>query len=128
MQDHPYVLGYVAIADPTDLDELEAATGIGEWCEARGWRLGRVIHDVAPDRGRPGLDEALDELRARHAAGLVVARLSDLADTVQQLGAILQWFAERDAFLIALDYTLDDELAGGALMAISAWERARGDG
>jgi DNA invertase Pin-like site-specific DNA recombinase len=125
MQDHPYVIGYVALSDPSSLDELEATTGIGEWCEARGWRLGRVIHDVAPDRGRPGLDEALDELRARHAAGLVVARLSDLADTVQQLGALLQWFAERDAFLLALDYALDDELDNGALLAISAWERER---
>ena len=127
MQDLPYVLGYVALADAGDIDELEAVTGIGEWCETRGWRLARVIHDIGPDRGRPGLDEALGELRTRHAAGLVVARLGDLADTVQELGALLQWFADTDAFLIALDYAPDDddELADGALTAISAWERSR---
>jgi DNA invertase Pin-like site-specific DNA recombinase len=126
MQDRQYVLGYVALADAGDVNELEAVTGIGEWCETRGWRLARVIYDIRPERGRPGLDEALDELRTRHAAGLVVARLSDLADTVQELGALLQWFADTGAFLIALDYAPDeDELADGALTAISAWERSR---
>ena len=48
MQD-PYVLGYVALADAGDVDEIEAVTGIGGWCETRGWRLARVIHDIAPD-------------------------------------------------------------------------------
>jgi DNA invertase Pin-like site-specific DNA recombinase len=123
MQDRTYVLGYIALSD---VGELETAAGIGEWCEARGWRLARVIHDVAPHRGRPGLGEALDELRAGSATGLVVARLGDLADTVQELGALLQWFADSDAFLVALDYAPDDDgLGRNAITAISAWERDR---
>ena len=60
-------------------------------------------------------------------------RLRDLADSVTELGPLLRWFAEGDAFVIALDYELDTssdpgEFAAGALVAISDWERDRVEG
>ena len=62
------------------------------------------------------------------AAGLVVARLRDLTGSVTELGPLLQWFVDADAFVIALDYELDTssrsgELAARALVEISDWER-----
>jgi DNA invertase Pin-like site-specific DNA recombinase len=126
------VIGYVLL----ESDDLAgAARAIGAWCEERGWRLAKVVHDAAPPRGRrrPGLEHALDELRAHRAAGLVVMRLCDLADTVRELGPLLRWFVEGDAFVIALDYELDTssdpgEFTAGALVAISDWERDRLEG
>jgi DNA invertase Pin-like site-specific DNA recombinase/peptidoglycan hydrolase-like protein with peptidoglycan-binding domain len=125
------VLGYVALDEGEELDA--AAHGIGVWCELRGWPLAKVVHDVPPARGRPGLQHALDEIRAGHAAGVVVRRLRDLAGSPTELGPLLQWFVEADAFVIALDYELDTssrtgELTAKALVEISHWERGRLEG
>ncbi len=101
----PTVLGYVALAEGEELDT--AGFGIGIWCEERGWSLAKIVHDVPPARGRPGLQHALDEVRAGRAAGVVVRRLRDLTGSLSELGPLLQWFVEADAFVIAIDYELD---------------------
>ena len=124
----PTVLGYVALAEGEELDT--AACGIGIWCEARGWPLAKIVHDVPPARGRPGLQHALDEVRSGRAAGVVVRRLRDLTGSLSELGPLLQWFVEADAFVIAIDYELDTssregEIAARALVEISDWERGR---
>jgi DNA invertase Pin-like site-specific DNA recombinase len=124
----PTVLGYVALAEDEDLDD--AVRAIAVWCEARGWALAKVVHDALPARGRPGLQHALDEVAAGRATGLVVERLRDLTGSVTELGPLLQWFVEADAFVIALDYELDTssragEIAARALVEVSDWERGR---
>jgi DNA invertase Pin-like site-specific DNA recombinase len=125
------VLGYVTLAEGENLDA--AARSIGVWCEARGWPLAKVVHDVPPARGRPGLQHVLDEVRAGRAAGVVVRRLRDLTDSLTDLGPLLEWFVEVEAFVIALDDELDTsshagELAAQVLVEISEWERNRVDG
>jgi DNA invertase Pin-like site-specific DNA recombinase len=131
-RERPPVIGYVLL-EGGDLGD--AAHAIDVWCEEHGWPLAKLVHDAGGARGsrRPGLDHALDELRAHRAAGLVVTRLRDLADSVTELGPLLRWFAEGDAFVIALDYELDTtsdpgEFTAGALVAISEWERERVEG
>jgi DNA invertase Pin-like site-specific DNA recombinase len=131
-RERPPVIGYVLV-DGAEL--AHAAHAIDVWCDAHGWPLAKVVHDAGDARGsrRPGLEHALDELRAHRAAGLVVSRLRDLADSVTELGPLLRWFAEGDAFVIALDYELDTtsepgEFAADALVAISDWERDRVEG
>jgi DNA invertase Pin-like site-specific DNA recombinase len=123
-RERPPVIGYVLV----ESGELAAATrAIGDWCEQRGWPLATVVHDHAGHR-REGLEHALGELRAHRAAGLVVTRLGDLADSVAELAPLLRWFAEGEAFVIALDCELDDapgELTAGAVAAICDWERDR---
>ena len=57
-------------------------------------------------------------------------RLRDLTGSVTELGPLLQWFVDADAFVIALDYELDTssrsgELAARALVEVSDWERGR---
>jgi DNA invertase Pin-like site-specific DNA recombinase len=132
------VLGYVALAAADPAGELEAAArSIGTWCEHSGWPLARVVHDAPAANGRassrPGLAHALEEVGEGRAAGLVVARLRDLTDSVAELGPLLQWFADSEAFVIALDYRLDTASAPGglaarALVEISEWERGRING
>ena len=130
----PASIGYLALARATDHDRTLDATAeaIAGWCEDRGWRLTRVVHDVetAGDRisDRPGLAYALDEIAAGRVAGLVVARLSDLTRSVTELAQLLQWLNEAEAFVIALDHELDTstsagELAAGALIEIGDWQR-----
>jgi DNA invertase Pin-like site-specific DNA recombinase len=93
-----------------------------------------VVHDALAEggrhRSRPGLAHALQEVGAGRAAGLVVARLGDLTESVAEIGPLLQWFADTEAFVIALDYRLDTGSAPGrfaawTLLEISEWERGR---
>jgi DNA invertase Pin-like site-specific DNA recombinase/peptidoglycan hydrolase-like protein with peptidoglycan-binding domain len=128
------VVGYLALTRANDHDRTldTTARAIAAWCEDRGWRLSRIVHDVesAGDRisDRPGLAYALDEIAAGRVAGLVVARLSDLTRSVTELAQLLYWLNEAEAFVIALDYELDTstaagELAAGALIEIGDWQR-----
>jgi DNA invertase Pin-like site-specific DNA recombinase len=129
------VLGYVALAWGDPAGDLEsAARSIGMWCEESGWPLATVVHDAPAESGRPrsrpGLAHALQEVAAGRAAGLVVARLRDLTESVAEIGPLLQWFADTEAFAIALDYRLDTASAPGrfaawTLVEISEWERGR---
>jgi DNA invertase Pin-like site-specific DNA recombinase len=129
------VLGYVALAWGDPAGDLEsAACSIGRWCEESDWPLARVVHDAPGESGRarsrPGLAHALEEVGAGRVAGLVVARLRDLTESVAEIGPLLQWFADSEAFVIALDYRLDTASAPGrfaawTLVEISEWERGR---
>jgi DNA invertase Pin-like site-specific DNA recombinase len=128
------VIGYLALKRGADHGRALAATteSIATWCEDRGWRLCRIVHDVetASDRisDRPGLAHALDEIANGRVAGLVVARLSDLTRSVTELAQLLGWLHAAQAFVIALDYELDTstpagEFAAGALIEIGDWQR-----
>ena len=103
------VIGYVALANgpSRDHDLRTAVQLLGAWCEDRGWKLARVVHDVKtphrPGTDRPGLAYALNEIAEQRAAGLVVPALADVSPSLVELTALLQWFNEADAFMIALD-------------------------
>jgi hypothetical protein len=100
------VIGYVALA-PADIDVFAPARGIGAWCEANGWSLAKVVHDTRADaHPRLGLTKAIEDVDAGRAAGLVLARLRDLAATADELGPLLRRFAAENAFVVALDYEL----------------------
>jgi DNA invertase Pin-like site-specific DNA recombinase len=129
------VLGYLTI--PRGASDLQAgARTIGAWCERRGWSLSKVVHDVGPTggrlTGRPGLAHALDQVGDGDADGIVVCRLSDLAGSVTELGTLLRWLIDAEAFVIALDFELDSSTAAGdaavrALIEVADWERGRID-
>jgi hypothetical protein len=105
----PPVIGYVALT-AGDIDVFAPARGIGAWCEANGWPLAKVLHDTdgaARAHTRRGLAQALEEVHDGRAAGLVLARLRDLADTAVEIGPLLRRFADGDAFVVALDYDVN---------------------
>jgi Putative peptidoglycan binding domain/Resolvase, N terminal domain len=112
------VVGYVALerGERPGRDLESAARVIGSWCEDRGWRLLRVVHDVAPTSARisdrPGLAYVLDQIAAGRVAGLVLARQNDLTHSVTELAKVLQWLDKAQAFMITLDAEPDASSTG----------------
>jgi DNA invertase Pin-like site-specific DNA recombinase len=92
---------------------------IAAWCDARDWRLERIIHD-SPHHGRhpgerPGLAYVLDRLATGTAAGVVVRHFSDLADTAADLAPMLERVNDATAFVMAVDEWLDPDVPPGRL-------------
>ena len=127
------VIGYVTLARDAGSDELQQpAAQIDGACHRAGWQLVDVITDRENGRGlqRPGLTYALRQIAQGKARALIIADLRRLTGSVTELGALLDWFGEADAHLIALDLDLDTTNARGrhtanTLIALSGWERDR---
>ena len=129
----PRVVGY-AVVDHEGAEADKATAALALRCAHRGWSLAEVIHDQR-DRGRalaerPGLRYALDTLRSRAAAGLVVARLRDFTGEIIDLATLLKWLDEADAFLVTADDELDTSTTAGrrtagAIIELGRWERRR---
>jgi DNA invertase Pin-like site-specific DNA recombinase/peptidoglycan hydrolase-like protein with peptidoglycan-binding domain len=128
------VIGYVTLspdAAPSEADvpvhAIEAA------CERSDWELLEVVTDRengVSSLERPGLSRALEQIAAGQARGLVVSDLRRLSRSIIDLGALVEWFRDADATLVALDLGIDTstpsgrELAG-TLVKLSGWERER---
>jgi DNA invertase Pin-like site-specific DNA recombinase len=125
------VIGYLtAGADPAVEDTGLAAIEMA--CEQAGWKLEDVVCDQDTGRliGRPGLTSALERIAAGEARGLVVSDASRLAQSLAGLGALLKWFRDAEAVLVALDLDLDTSTVQGrrtasALAAVSGWHSER---
>jgi DNA invertase Pin-like site-specific DNA recombinase len=127
------VIGYVTLSpDGGAGDADEPARAIAEACERAGWRLVDVVTDRETGRGleRPGLTYALREIAGRKARGLVVSDLRRLSRSTIELGALMEWFRDADAALVALDLGVDTSTPAGqelaaTLIMLSGWERER---
>ena len=79
---------------------------------------------------RPGLSYALRQIAAGQASALVISDVRRLTRSMLDLGALLEWFREAHATLIALDLDLDTTTSHGdhvasTLITLSEWERDR---
>jgi DNA invertase Pin-like site-specific DNA recombinase len=131
-RDEP-VIGYITL--PTDApahaaDEPTAAIGLA--CEHAGWQLIDVVTDRETGRGleRPGLTYALRQIADGHARGLIVSDLRRLSRSIIDLGALMEWFRDADAALVALDLAIDTSTPTGrelsaTLVTLGGWERER---
>lgn len=125
------VIGYVTAShDP--IREQQAFMEIEALCEESGWTLEEIIRERDNGRAssRPGLRRALEHIAAGDARGLVVTDVQSVTDSMSDLGALLEWFREADATLIALDLALDTATAEGhqtasTLIAVAGWESER---
>jgi DNA invertase Pin-like site-specific DNA recombinase len=125
------VIGYVTTdADPGR--DQEAFMEIEALCERAGWQLDEIVRDSDTGRmvGRPGLTRALERIAAGEARGLVVSETRGLVRSLGDLGALLEWFRDAEAALIAVDLDLDTATIEGhqtasALIAVSGWEGER---
>ena len=108
------------------------ARRISAACEARAMVLHKLVGDVesysGPDLQRPGLNHALDLLRAGEASCLVVAGLDRLSTSAANLGTVIEWLGHIDARLVVIDIDLDTHteegrLAARALTRVGALER-----
>jgi DNA invertase Pin-like site-specific DNA recombinase len=114
------VIGYVTV--PTMLGSSRdgaSSAAIEAACEGAGWKLLEIVRDG--DRGRPlerpGLRYALQRIADREARGLVVDDLQRLGRSVVNIGALMAWFRDAGATLIALDVGLDTSTPEGRHVA-----------
>jgi DNA invertase Pin-like site-specific DNA recombinase/peptidoglycan hydrolase-like protein with peptidoglycan-binding domain len=127
------VIGYVTVSPEAHRTEADRPTRmIEERCQASGWELIEVVTDRETGRSleRPGLAYALQGIAEHKAHGLVVSELRRLSRSIVDLGALLEWFRDAQAALVALDLDMDTSTPSGhdlaaTLIALSGWERER---
>jgi DNA invertase Pin-like site-specific DNA recombinase/peptidoglycan hydrolase-like protein with peptidoglycan-binding domain len=125
------MIGYVTVsADSGEAEQSSAA--IEAACERSAWHLLEIVRDRENGRllGRPGLGYALKHIADGHADGLVVNDLKRLSGSVVDLGALMAWFRDAHATLIALDLGIDTSTPEGdqvaaTLIALSSHEHER---
>jgi DNA invertase Pin-like site-specific DNA recombinase len=77
---------------------------------------------------RPGLRCALERIAAGEADALVAAKLDRISRSVGDFAALLEWFTQAGAFLVALDLGVDTSTPGGrpvshVFASVAEWER-----
>jgi DNA invertase Pin-like site-specific DNA recombinase/peptidoglycan hydrolase-like protein with peptidoglycan-binding domain len=114
------VIGYLTTSTDawSDADEGSAAA-IEATCEDSAWDLLEIVCDRENGRtlDRPGLSYALDRIAAGRASGLVVSKLQRLSRSPADLGALMAWFRDANATLVALDLDLDTSTPQGRQVA-----------
>jgi len=114
------VIGYVTTSTDAWSDEDEgAAAAIEATCENSAWNLLEIVCDRENGRtiDRPGLRYALERIADGRAHGLVVSDLQRLSRSRAELGALIAWFRDADANLVALDLDLDTSTPQGRQIA-----------
>jgi DNA invertase Pin-like site-specific DNA recombinase/peptidoglycan hydrolase-like protein with peptidoglycan-binding domain len=127
------VIGYVTVSSEANRNEADAAVReIEAACESAQWELAEVVTDRESGRGleRPGLAYALQQIAEGKARGLVVSDLRRLSRSTVDLGALMEWFRDAGAGLVALDLGVDTSTPGGhevaaTLITLGDWERER---
>jgi DNA invertase Pin-like site-specific DNA recombinase len=126
------VIGYAVVRE--DASELSSATASIEAFASRvGCRVLEMVHDRRDQSralDRPGLTYALSSISAGKARGLVVSELMRATRSVVDLAALVRWFVDADATLIALDLGVDTSTPDGRHLAtvlsrLGEWERER---
>ena len=114
------VIGYLTTSTDawSDTDEGSAAA-IEATCEDSAWDLLEIVCDRENGRtvDRPGLNYALERIADGRARALVVSDLQRLSRSPGDLGALMAWFRDADATLVALDLELDTSTPQGRQVA-----------
>ena len=121
------MIGYLTTSTDAWSDEDEgSAAAIEATCEDSAWDLLEIVCDRDNGRtlDRPGLSYALERIADGRAHGLVVSDLQRLSRSPADLGALIAWFRDADATLVALDLGLDTSTPVGRQVAQHA-HRAR---
>jgi DNA invertase Pin-like site-specific DNA recombinase/peptidoglycan hydrolase-like protein with peptidoglycan-binding domain len=127
------VIGYLTTSTEAWSDEHErSSAAIEATCENAALSLLEIVWDRENGKtlDRPGLSYALERIADGKARGLVVSDLQRLSRSPHDLGALMAWFRDADATLVALDLDLDTSTPGGrqvasTLIALGAGEPDR---
>jgi DNA invertase Pin-like site-specific DNA recombinase len=114
------VIGYITVSADARSGEAErSSAAIQAECRRSGRNLLEIVGDRENGRilERPGLGYALDRIADGHARGLVVNDLQRLSRSIVDLGALMEWFRDANATLIALDLGIDTSTAEGRHVA-----------
>ena len=114
------VIGYLTTSTESWSNEHErSSAAIEAMCEDSAWDLVEIVWDR--ENGRtldcPALSYALERIADGQAHGLVVSDLQRLTRSPYDLGALMAWFRDADATLVALDLDLDTSTPGGRQVA-----------
>ena len=101
-------------------------------CERSNWKLVEIVRDreIGSALERPALGYALQQIANGKADGLVVSNLQRLSRSIVDLGALVAWFRDAQAALIALDLNINTSTPRGrrvasTLIALSEREHER---
>jgi DNA invertase Pin-like site-specific DNA recombinase len=126
------VIGYVTVSPEADAREDDGSAAIEAICRRSGRELVEIVRDreIGPTLERPGLGYALRQIATGQADGLVVGNLQHLSRSIIDLGALMAWFRDAQAVLIALDLAIDTSTCrgrriAGTLIVLSAHEHER---
>ena len=131
---HTRVIGYVTVPPGAGAGAARASSArIEVACARSGWTLLETVRDRERGRilERPGLRYALERIARKRADVLLVGEMRRLSRSIVDLGALMAWFLDIDATLIALDLPIDTSTAAAApevastLIALADWERER---
>lgn len=114
------LIGHVVVRAGSGFAEAErSSAAIQSACEHAGWNLVEIVRDRHNGRigTRPGLRYALERIAGGDAEGLVVSDLRRLTRSIVDLGAVITWFRDADATLIALDLGIDTSTPEGVQVA-----------
>jgi DNA invertase Pin-like site-specific DNA recombinase len=114
------LIGYIIVSADSGSGETErSSAAIAATCERSGWNLLEIVRDRDSGRilERPGLGYALERIAAGHADGLVVSDLRRLSHSSVNLGALMVWFRDAHATLIAPDLDIDTSTPEGHQVA-----------
>ncbi|MBS4103713.1 recombinase family protein [Tsukamurella paurometabola] len=116
------MLGYVRVSTEEQADSrlgIEAQeAALRAEADRRGWEL-TILRDegLSGSQVNPGLREALEQLAAGLADGLVVTKLDRLARSVVHAADIMQRARSQRWSLVMLDVQVDTTTASGEAMA-----------
>jgi DNA invertase Pin-like site-specific DNA recombinase len=126
-------IGYLTVpTDPRSNQARASSDFIAAACARSGWNLVEVVRDRENGRvlERPGLRYALERIASQEANALVIGELERLSRSIVDLGALMAWFRDTDATLVALDLRIDTSTREGyhvatTLIALGNWEHER---
>jgi peptidoglycan hydrolase-like protein with peptidoglycan-binding domain/DNA invertase Pin-like site-specific DNA recombinase len=127
------VIGYVMVSAEGSREEADAPVRLIEAaCERSGWALDEVVTDRENGNGldKPGLTYALERIAGGEARGLVVSDLRRLCHSIADMGALMGWFVDANAALVALDLGVDTSTAAGrdiaaTMIRLAEWDQSR---
>jgi DNA invertase Pin-like site-specific DNA recombinase len=114
------VIGYLTTStDVWSGAEEGSAAAIEATCESSDWNLLEIVCDREDGRtlDRSGLSYALERIADGQARALVVSDLHHLSRSCPDLGALMAWFRDANATLVALDVDLDTSTPVGRKVA-----------
>lgn len=122
MKERPHMLGYVRVSTEEQADsrlglQAQEASLIAE-ADRRGWEL-TILRDegLSGSQVNPGLRDALEQLAAGLADGLVVTKLDRMSRSLLHAVEIMERARKQNWALIMLDVQVDTTTASGEAMA-----------
>jgi DNA invertase Pin-like site-specific DNA recombinase len=118
------VLGYCRVSTSEQADsgaglEVQRQAIVAE-CERRGWQLVELIEDAgysAKSLKRPGIQSALDRLKAGEAEALVTAKLDRLSRSMLDFAGIMADAQKQGSAVVCLDLGVDTTTPAGEVTA-----------